>query len=208
VAWVTGLVLILPPNYFRAFHFAHHRHTQDPASDPELAGGAPVGLRTLIWRLSGIPYWVDAVRTLLRHAVRGVDAPYIAARRRPAIVREARIYLGVYALGILASILTGSWAMVLFWLAPAVFAQPVLRAYLLAEHTGLPLEPDMLRNSRSIRSNPLVRMLAWNMPFHAEHHAYPGVPFHALPALSRDLRPHIEHCRRSYLAVLVGIFSR
>src|SRR5215217_5920236 len=37
VAWACGALLLLPPAYFRAFHFAHHRHTQDPARDPELA---------------------------------------------------------------------------------------------------------------------------------------------------------------------------
>ena len=205
VAWITGAVLVLPPTYFRAFHFAHHRHTQHIDNDPELGGGVPVRLRVLAWRLSGIPYWADEVRTILRHAAGRVDVPYVAANRRPAIVREARLYLGLYALGALASVLTGSWVIVLFWLAPAVFAQPVLRAYLLAEHTGLPLVPGMLRNSRSIRSNRLVRALAWNMPYHAEHHAYPGVPFHALPALSKDLEPHIEHRAQSYLAVLINI---
>ncbi len=40
VAFVCGLVVLLPPDYFRAFHFAHHRFTQDPARDPELASGA------------------------------------------------------------------------------------------------------------------------------------------------------------------------
>src|SRR5688500_12643925 len=28
VAWAWGALLLLPPAYFRAFHFAHHRHTQ------------------------------------------------------------------------------------------------------------------------------------------------------------------------------------
>ncbi|MDH3913751.1 MAG: fatty acid desaturase, partial [Rhodospirillales bacterium] len=31
VAWLCGVLLVLPPAYFRTFHFAHHRHTQDPA---------------------------------------------------------------------------------------------------------------------------------------------------------------------------------
>jgi fatty acid desaturase len=28
---------------------------------------------------------------------------------------------------------------------------------------------------------PRVRFITWNMPYHAEHHLYPAVPFHALP---------------------------
>ena len=41
VARACGAVLILPPDYFRAFHFTHHRHTQDPARDPELSTPKP-----------------------------------------------------------------------------------------------------------------------------------------------------------------------
>ncbi len=37
LAWICGAVILLPPDYFRAFHFAHHRHTQVPDRDPELA---------------------------------------------------------------------------------------------------------------------------------------------------------------------------
>ena len=48
----------------------------------------------------------------------------------------------------------------------------------------------MLENSRTTYTNALVRFLAWNMPFHAEHHAWPSIPFHALPRDQRaDPRP-------------------
>ncbi len=38
------------------------------------------------------------------------------------------------------------------------------------------------------------------MAFHAEHHAVPGVPFHALPALHHILRPHLEDVQPGYIA--------
>src|SRR3972149_6139290 len=67
VAWVGGLVLILPPEYFRAFHFAHHRPTQDPARDPELAQAKPATVRAYLWYVSGLPYWRERIGTLVRH---------------------------------------------------------------------------------------------------------------------------------------------
>ena len=33
----------------------------------------------------------------------------------------------------------------------------------------------------------------WNMPYHAEHHAFPAVPFHSLPALNKVLKSEIKH---------------
>lgn len=32
--------------------------------------------------------------------------------------------------------------------------------------------------ARATLTLSLVRLFAWNMPYHAEHHTYPAVPFH------------------------------
>jgi fatty acid desaturase len=201
VAWLCGAVMLLPPAYFRAFHFAHHRHTQDPARDPELALLQPDDLGRYLLRVSGLPYWRERITTLLRHALTGhVAQPFIAPRLVPAVVREARVLLLFYA-GIAAvSFALESGAALTYWIAPAVLGQPALRLYLLAEHTGCPFVPDMLRNSRTTRSNRLVRYLAWNMPYHAEHHAYPALPFHALPAAHELLKERIETQAPGYWA--------
>ena len=61
------------------------------------------------------------------------------------------------------------------------------------------MKPGMQR-TRTIRTNALVRTLMWNMPYHAEHHANPGVPYHALPALHDRLAPELEHVSSGYLA--------
>jgi fatty acid desaturase len=70
----------------------------------------------------------------------------------------------------------------------------------------------MLRNSRTTRSNWPVRRLAWNMPYHAEHHAYPALPFHALPAAHARLAKRIETQATGYGAahrdILMQIRSR
>ena len=115
-------------------------------------------------------------------------------------MREARILLAFYGVLAAVSVAAGSWLAVGFWLVPVLIGQPFLRLYLLAEHTECPLEPDMLRNSRTTRSNALVRWLAWNMPYHAEHHAFPAIPFHALPAAHRLVRPHLKVTAPGYLA--------
>ena len=101
----------------------------------------------------------------------------------------------------MVSLATGSLAVLIFCLIPALIGQPFLRCYLLAEHTGCPLVADMLRNTRTTRSLAPVRRLAWNMPYHAEHHAYPSLPFHALPAAHLLLEDRILIQASGYLAV-------
>jgi len=200
VAWLGGVVLLLPPGYFRAFHFAHHRWTQDPARDPELRSPKPASLGAYAWHVTGIPYWCERIRTTLRHAAGRVEEPFVAPRRRTAVVREARLLLAISAAIALASALAGSAAVLWLWVGPAVLGQPCLRLYLLAEHTGCPLVTDMLQNSRTTRSLAVVRRLAWNMPYHAEHHACPAIPFHALPRAHALLRHRIGHLAPGYVA--------
>lgn len=37
------------------------------------------------------------------------------------------------------------------------------------------------------------------MPYHVEHHAYPAVPFHKLPAFHEHTRAHIAHLENGYV---------
>ena len=44
-----------------------------------------------------------------------------------------------------------------------------------------------------------VRFIAWNMPYHTEHHSFPAVPFHALPRLHRVMKDDIRHLESGYI---------
>jgi fatty acid desaturase len=185
--WIGGVVIVLPPRYFSHFHFAHHRHTQDPDRDPELLTAKPTSWWGYLWLLSGVEYWYRAVGGLLRRALGTAPAAFVPERQRSRVVLESRVYLAGYlAAAGLSFLFQVDWLLWL-WVVPALVGQPFLRAYLLNEHWGCPVVKDMWGNTRSTDSNPLVRFFAWNMPYHAEHHAHAGVPFHALPALSARL---------------------
>ena len=201
VSAVCGWILVLPPRYFRGFHLEHHRYTQHPERDPELAAAPPRTWYDYLWRVSGFEYWTSRARTTLVHVAGRVSEPYIAPSERARVVREARLYLASYAAVAAGSAAVGSAAMLWIWLVPVVLGQPMLRLYLLAEHTGCPMVPDMLANSRTVHTNAIVRFLAWNMPYHAEHHAYAAVPFHALPRAHAALAPYVKVQSQGYASV-------
>ena len=198
VSVACGWILLLPPRFFRPFHLEHHRYTQDPDRDPELVGAPLRTWRQYAWRVSGAQYWVRQVRVLARGAAGRVAEPYIPRLERDRVVREVRMFLAGYAVVGAVSVVTGSAVLFWFWVLPILLGQPMLRLYLLAEHTGCAMSPDMLENSRTVHTNPLVRLLAWNMPYHAEHHAYASIPFHALPRAHRVLAPFIRNQPRGY----------
>ncbi|TCL09229.1 fatty acid desaturase [Shimia isoporae] len=199
VGSACALPLLLPFNWFRAFHMAHHKFTNDPAKDPELNHGPrPETLWAYMKYLSGLSYWAGMAKTIWKNAFGDIDAPYLPRRQHKRMRLEARILLLAYA-GLLCSLI---WSPVLVWVwvVPSLIGQPFLRAYLLAEHGLCPPVANMLENSRTTFSNRLVRFLAWNMPFHAEHHAFPNVPFHQLPALHAELKPHLKSTSDGYTA--------
>ncbi len=208
VAFLCGLVLLLPRDYFRAFHFAHHRYTQDPARDPELArGGRPATRAAFMLHLTGLPFWTFQGRLLLRHAWGRVDAPFLTDELGRRVIGEARLVLAIYAGLVAASLAFGSPLALLLWVGPALMGQPWLRAFLAAEHMLCPLVPEMARNTRTTLTSPFVRYFGWNMSFHAEHHLAPALPFHALPEAHAVLRPALEMVDRSYGSVLRQIWT-
>ena len=200
VAWVAGLVLLLPPNWFRAFHFAHHRYTQIEGRDPELEAKRVETWPDYLVHLSGWRYWKSAVALIFRNASGRAAASFAPKTLEPRLVREARIMLAVYALVAALSVAFRSNIALLYWVLPVLLGQPFLRAYLLAEHTGLPLVEDFWENTRTTLTGLPVRFLAWNMPFHTEHHVNPAVPFHALPELHARERAKLKVVTPGYVA--------
>jgi fatty acid desaturase len=209
VAWVAGAALLLPPEYFRAFHFAHHRHTQDPARDPELAQPHPATLSSYLWRASGIPNWHKRASVTLRHALTGrVTEAFIAASKRASIVREARILWLGYAAALALSVALRSNAALIYWIVPLLLGQPMLRLYLLSEHVDCARSEDMFANTRTTYTHSMVRLLAWQMPFHVEHHAFPGVPFHNLSKVNELVRARIRVQAAGYLRLHATLVRR
>jgi fatty acid desaturase len=192
VAFVCGLIVVIPPIWFRYFHFEHHRFTNDPACDPELAYAKPDTMKSYFIYLTGLSIWLSLFRGLIFNALgKGAD-DYVPDTRRSAVRNEARIYCLIYGVLIVAAAMGAGEPIFWLWVLPIMIGQPFLRAYLLAEHMLCPEVPEMLANSRTVTSNALVRFFTWNMPYHAEHHLLPGVPFYRLPELHKLTKPHLR----------------
>jgi fatty acid desaturase len=179
---VFGFVLFYPRTFDQIQHIAHHRFTQDWTRDGELARERYTRTSYLLW-LSGVTYWYTRWRRILRFSAGVVREPYLPASRHAELTREARVHLAGYALIAAVSIVGRSWAAVYWWLTPMFVMKFVHQLQNTIEHLGLPHEPNVLINTRSTRTNALMRWLGWQMQYHTAHHAFPGVPFHRLHRL-------------------------
>jgi fatty acid desaturase len=203
VGTLSGFIIGLPYEYYCLFHWEHHRHTQDPERDPELiVGPKPRSDTQLAIAYSGLQQVAGRLLLMLRHALTGtVTVPWVPKGRRATIVREARCYLAAYAVLLIGALVLHSALLFWAWVLPLFIGQMMLRPYLYAEHTGCDRTRSAFENTRTTMTTKAVHWLAWNMPYHVEHHAYPSVPFHALPKLNRIVDGEIVHRGRGYLAV-------
>ncbi len=183
---LIGFLMLYPRDFDQIQHFAHHQWTQDWARDGELVR-EPYTLWTYLLWLLGPSYWWSRVARLVRLSRGMVVEPYIRPHDAPKVIREARWHMAGYAAIASVSVATGSWAAVILWLAPMIAMKIVHQLQNTIEHLGMEHSGDILENTRSTRTNAVMRWLGWNMQYHTAHHAFPSVPFHRLKELNRAM---------------------
>jgi fatty acid desaturase len=145
------------------------------------------------------------VRTALG---RGLEEAYwLGARERATVIAEARVHVALWIALASASVAAQSWVGLSFWLGPMLATKWFHQLQNLGEHTGLPHVADIFANTRTLAGPAPLRWLMWNMSWHTAHHAFPGVPFHALPALHREIGARRAVPTRGYLAAQRDIFA-
>ncbi|MCP4438552.1 MAG: hypothetical protein GY810_06370 [Aureispira sp.] len=216
-AFLCGIGHIYPPTIFKGLHYTHHRHTHIPGLDPEISfAGKPMpsvisNLPSYLAWLSGFPLLLFKILMVIMgcigmpESIRKWIYPFLRSSTRRAVVFEAWVIMLTYISLLLLAIYVNSG----FWgiFIGQIVGHCLLASYLVPEHNGLPHEGDILEKTRSINTNILVKLLMWNMPYHAEHHAYPAVPFHALPNLHKAMQADLIHTETSHANMHFKVFK-
>jgi fatty acid desaturase len=108
---------------------------------------------------------------------------------RSKVYLIARIWLAIYAATIAACVAMGSILPAMLVGLPRFYGawHHVLTG--VTQHAGLAEDTlDHRLNSRTVYMNPISRFIYWNMNYHVEHHMFPMVPYHALPALHEEMK--------------------
>ncbi len=200
MGWFSGLVLFLIPHHFRYEHLAHHSYTQNVDEDPQMIPSAE-RLGGYLFYATAIPYFISNGRIMTRimlGRLNPMERHFIPKREQAKVIRQARIMWMVYLAAAGLSFGLGSSFLWTYWLLPRLAGEPAMRLVRMSEHTGCPRVEHFLRNTRTVLTWPPVRWLAWNMAYHAEHHALPTTPFFALGDLHGMLGRHFAEVRDGY----------
>jgi fatty acid desaturase len=209
-AFLSGVAHMYASNMFRELHFQHHRHTHVPGLDPEISVGnkpAPsilLNLPIYLSWISGFPLFGFKIFMLFAGAIgmpeklRKSIFPFVKPESRQNICLESLLIISVYVgIAILAMYINpGFWGI----FTGQLVGHCLLASYLIMEHNGLPHAGNILEKTRSIPASRFIKLMMWNMPYHAEHHAYPAVPFHALPALHDEIEHELKHKEERHLS--------
>ena len=202
IAWWAGVLSGYNSTFYRRYHKWHHRYTQIEGKDPELEDPKPNNIQEYLAEISSYNWWLGKFKTHYHVATGKMEnCPYIAEDARDSVIRSTRLQLAVYGVAIAISLGFQQPWFITLWLLPLAVGQPILRFILLAEHTGCSNDNNPLTNTRTTLTWFPVKFMMWNMPYHAEHHLYPSIPFHALLQAHQELKEHLAVVDDGYLNV-------
>ena len=132
--------------------------------------------------------------------------PSILKQQRTKVQNEARLILLFWVLLMIGS-LSGVPGMA--WIFTAgIMSHLFLGLWLSAEHTGLSYEGTIINRTRTVKSNAIVRFFLWNTNYHAEHHAWPFIPWYKLPKVHALVSSHLENVTVGYLSVHYNVIKQ
>jgi fatty acid desaturase len=192
------------PTLWRWSHARHHTDTIIVGRDREILAMRPPDALRLVLNVFGVREVLDVAVSVVRHAggrLTAEELTFIPESERRRVYREARAWVAIYGVVIAAAIYLGTFLPLMYVGLPSLYGRWLAHYFAFTQHAGLAENVlDHRLNSRTVYMNPVLRFLYWNMNFHVEHHMFPMVPYHALPALHEELRADLAAPCRSTIA--------
>lgn len=204
--WMNDLVyhfasfqIMRNPINWRWSHTRHHTDTIIVGRDPEIVWMHPINLTLKFLSFFGIFDAYHSLKGLCSNAI-GIlsqdEQEYIPTSEYPKVIFWARIHMLIYAFTFMVAVwLLNSgmgWKSIIPFLligGPRIYGCWHFVMTGLLQHGGLAEDViDHRLNSRTVYMNPVSRWIYWNMNYHIEHHMFPMVPYHALPALHKLIK--------------------
>ncbi len=195
--------MIRNPVVWRWSHSRHHTDTIIVGRDPEIITTRPPEIGKVALNVFGLLDAPQGLAAMLRYAggrLTAAEQDFIPPGERPKVFAVARIWTLIYLATLGACAGTGSILPLMLIGLPRFYGawHHVLTG--LTQHIGLAEDVlDHRLNCRTVYMNPFSRFVYWNMNYHVEHHMFPMVPYHALPALHREV---MTDCPRPYAGFL------
>ena len=204
VHYIVSTMAFYEITFKRWSHARHHSYTIHVGKDPEIQVPRPAPVWTVLLDYLWLWSFYGNVKALLIHA-RGIATPqaraFVPASEHRKMFWISRLNLAIYGGFIAWALLAQSWLPLLFFGLPRLYGGWLHQLLALTQHAGMAEDAaDHRLNTRTLHINPVFRFLYMNMNYHLEHHIYPTVPYHALPALHERLKAQMPPAFPSVVA--------
>jgi len=200
--WINTIVyhfasfwLLREPIVWRWSHARHHTDTIIVGRDPEIITPRPPDVWGLFLTFFNLRGGLITIKHVFIHATGKMTFPeedFVPKEEWWKVYAAARAWIAVWAAVIVVAIATGSMLPIYFAFLPPFLGHWLVLFFGATQHLGLGDDVlDHRLNSRTIYMNPVFRFLYNNMNYHVEHHIFPTVPYHALPALHEELKDYL-----------------
>jgi fatty acid desaturase len=213
---IASFMVLREPTCWRWSHARHHTDTIIVGRDPEIGVPRPPKLLNLVLALFALRSGPKEFREVLMHAggrLSDEEKSYIPEMEHRKVIRTARIWLAIYAGVIALAIGLRSWLPLMLVGLPSFYGAWLYLVFGITQHAGLAEDVlDHRLNCRTVYMNPVFRFLYWNMNYHVEHHMFPMVPYHALPALheaiKHDCPPPYQGLIETYAEIIPALLRQ
>jgi fatty acid desaturase len=177
---------------WRWSHTRHHTDTIIVGRDPEISVPRPPDVWGIIMGFFSLKSGPKEYKRIIFHCfgkLTAEESTYIPDMERPRVFWTARIWAFIYTVVIGWAISMHSLLPLMLVGLPSFYGAWLLVIFGLTQHAGLAENVlDHRLNCRTVYMNPVFRFVYWNMNYHLEHHMFPMVPYHALPALHEEMK--------------------
>lgn len=202
-----GLPMLVSFYEYRLSHLKHHAKVGTPEDTEFFDYGEDMSpTRMLIERFMMVRHYGGYGAKLVR-ALRGAAIGDFADKHQPKLRLFYKISLAALLALIGLCMAIGSVAPLVFWLvANFCVATPVHALIEFPEHHGCDRHSrDVLRNTRTLTSNRLMRWFTNSNNFHVEHHYFPRMPLQNAHKVHAQFRPHIQNLSAGYRSFYLGV---
>ena len=201
--YISSFMSNFEPIRWRYTHFVHHGNTYSTENpfDHEIEYGNDLKKTPKRLIVNIIPF-LDLVFIkkhisfeIFQHAF-GIKTKVmkecIPENAQAKVILSSRIYVVVWSLIALSSILASSWMPILYFLLPHFYGKTLHKLVAFTQHAGLARNiKDHRFSTREMHLNPILSFLYWKMEYHLTHHMFPTVPSYNLDKLHHHIKDQL-----------------
>ncbi|MDB4069788.1 fatty acid desaturase [Candidatus Pelagibacter sp.] len=201
--YISSFMSNFEPIRWRYTHFVHHGNTYSTENpfDHEIEYGNNLKKTPKKLIINIIPF-LDLVFIkkhisfeIFQHAF-GVKTEVmeecIPENAQAKAILNSRIYVVVWSLIGLWSILASTWMPILYFLLPHFYGKTLHKLVAFTQHAGLARNiKDHRFSTREMHLNPILSFLYWKMEYHLTHHMFPTVPSYNLDKLHHHIKDQL-----------------